>query len=232
MNYKEKHAHHLHRALKVTALVMAAMLPLACAEKKEQETQTQEYGLLDKSPLKSHDKYNAEVVLYSVDVPVYNCNGERRRDQYVLTHGLKKSIYHSKNAERYVRKAYLNGAKEATYVKVDDNYAVETKQGFVGLFLDENSNVVVVSDKHVNDFIKERAAQKFESRQKNFAYQNGKDSRMTTIDEDSIQYSEAADSINDVILMPADTLRDSSHPQDNDKTPNDTLRQIRQEIRE
>ncbi|MBR1756780.1 MAG: hypothetical protein IJ738_05720 [Alphaproteobacteria bacterium] len=235
MSYKEKHIHQLHNAFGILVLSAATLIPSGCTFNKEKTQQTQEQGLLDPTPLKTNDKYNESVTLYLVDVPIYNRNGERKTDQYVLTRGLKSSEYSAESDARYIRKAYINGANEPVYVQVDANNAVVTSRKFAGLFLDDDGKVVVVADNRVSDFIKERTAQRFEARRLISSNQHERIPVVVSETEttDSTKYNASADSIRtDTILAPIDSLLDNRHVTDSGKIQTDTLKQMRQETRE
>ena len=151
MTFKEKH---------LLPLVIAATLTASCSDEKKifsKDKEPEVNGLLDERPLKDNDKYNVEVTLYQVDVPVYQKNGERLEGQYMLTRGLKTSSYESSQSvdEMSVKPVFINGSKEACYVKVDDNNAIYTERGFCGLFVDYNKKAVIVSDANVAQFISE-----------------------------------------------------------------------------
>lgn len=147
MKFKEKH---------LLPLMMAATVLTSCDDIKTtfSKDKHNDLGLLDETPQKDADKYGTEVTLYQVDVPVYKKNGERLKNQYVLTRGLKQSSYTSVDRieNLQVKKVYLNGSNEANYVKVDARNAIYTKNGFCGLFVDYNNKAVVVADKNVAQF--------------------------------------------------------------------------------
>ena len=109
---------------------------------------------------KAQDKYGAQVMVYLVDVPLYNKDETRQKDAYMLTRALSKkdfANYQSTNNMR-LTKVCFNGSKNAVYVMTDENGAIQTTHGYVGLFADKN-HAVVVAAKHVGDFIAETFAE-------------------------------------------------------------------------
>ena len=152
MSYKEKQYHQAFGAL---ALSVAMLIPTGCTEQKTQTPKEKQVGLLDPTPIKAIDKYNDAVTLSLVNVPVFNSDGTRKKDRFVLTHGLTNSSYKPVGTETFIRKAYLNNSKTPHYVKTDKNRAIYTENGFSGLFLNEYGEVEVIADKNVSDFVKE-----------------------------------------------------------------------------
>ncbi len=151
MTFKEKH---------LVPLLLAATLTTSCSEDKRiffKEKTPEGQGLLYEGPLRENDKYNVEVTLYQVNIPLYKRNGERLKEQYMLTRGLQKSKYKSSQSleEMSVKAVYINGSNEASYVKVDNNNAIYTERGFCGLFIDYNKKAVVIADSNVSRFISE-----------------------------------------------------------------------------
>lgn len=234
MSYKEKHLHQLGRAFKVLALSMAMLIPAGCTDKKEKDENAQPVGLLDKTPLKTNDKYGAKVTLYLVDVPIYTNSGERKKEQYVLTRGLNNSDYVT-GTKRYVRKAYFNNSPDAVFVQVDENNAVVTEKGAVGLFLGNDGKVVVVSDNNVSDFIREKDIKNaWQSSYANSAERAEKTSQ-TVEAEDSISNISVSDSIeSDTLKVTAtDTLKTAEKAvADTNVLQADTFNLMRQKIRE
>lgn len=151
MTFKEKH---------LVPLLLAATLTTSCSEDKRiffKEKTPESQGLLDERSLKENDKYNTAITLYQVDVPLYKRNGERLKEQYMLTRGLQKSKYKSSQSleEMSVKAVYINGSNEVSYVKVDNNNAIYTERGFCGLFIDYNKKAVVIADSNVSRFVAE-----------------------------------------------------------------------------
>ncbi|MBR6355771.1 MAG: hypothetical protein IKR92_02845 [Alphaproteobacteria bacterium] len=234
MNYKEKHSHQLRHAFKVLALATAMLIPVGCADKKEKVDEQQTQGLMDKTPLKTNDKYGASVTLYLVDVPVYERFGERKPDQYMLTRGLQKSDYVPGN-KRYTRKAYFNNSDDAVYVQVDENNAVVTEKGFVGLFVDADGKVVVVSDDHITDFVRDRTARRDEAREgrASGAGERIAKARQQSEENDSTQLNIVTDSIHsDTVKMAADSVLSPKAQPTPDTVLTDTLTALRQNLHE
>ena len=150
MTYKQKHLAML--------MVASAALTMStgCQKQPKEISEKEKAGLLDDTPLKAQDKYGAQVTVYLVDVPLYNKDGTRQKDAYMLTRALSKkdfANYQSSNNMR-LTKVCFNGSKNAVYVMTDENGAIQTTHGYVGLFADKN-HAVVVAAKHVGDFIAE-----------------------------------------------------------------------------
>ncbi len=151
MTFKEKH---------LVPLLLVATLTTSCSGDKKiffNDKTPEGKGLLDERPLKENDKYNVEVTLYQVNIPLYKRNGERLKEQYMLTRGLQKSKYKSSQSleEMSVKAVYINGSNEVSYVKVDNNNAIYTERGFCGLFIDYNKKAVVIADSNVSRFVAE-----------------------------------------------------------------------------
>ena len=151
MTFKEKH---------LVPLLLAATLTTSCYGDKKiffNDKTPEGKGLLDERPLRENDKYNTAITLYQVDVPLYKRNGERLKEQYMLTRGLQKSKYKSSQSleEMSVKAVYINGSNEVSYVKVDNNNAIYTERGFCGLFIDYNKKAVVIADSNVSRFVAE-----------------------------------------------------------------------------
>ena len=149
MTFKEKH---------ILPLMLSAAMVMGCSENKPSifnEKTVDNDGLLDERPQKDVDKFNSEVLLYQVDIPVYTSSGERIKGQFVLSRGLKNSSYTS--AQRVddlsVKPVFLNGSDKLTYVKADIGGAIYTERGYVGLFIDYNKRAVVVADRNISQFI-------------------------------------------------------------------------------
>jgi hypothetical protein len=82
MKYKEKHKEHLKRFLGVTTLAVSMLMPTGCSNNSNQTSKDeQQCGLLDSRPMKVHDKYGTPMVLYHVNVPIFNKNGERKKEK-------------------------------------------------------------------------------------------------------------------------------------------------------
>ena len=150
MTYNQKHL-----ALLMTA---AATLTLASSCKKEQTglQENDKVGLLDDTPLKERDKYNSSVTLYHVNVPLYKPNGERIKDMYVLTRALSNKDFNNYDSQNQMSicRACFNGSSESLYVKVDENNAILTECGYVGLFA-FNGRAVIVAEQNVSQFLGE-----------------------------------------------------------------------------
>lgn len=243
MKYKEKHMHHLRRALGAVALSAVMLIPVGCTEKKEKVDQREKQGLMDPTPIHTHDKYNSGVTLYLVNIPLYERNGARKQDQYVLTRGLGKSEYRASGLTVYTRKAFINGSKEPKYVPTDENGAVyierETEtgieKGFAGLFVGDDGEVYVVADENVSDFIKEREQQRIQARAAVSGNSVERVVKATEPEEitDSIRSESVADSLNvDTIKMSADSIFNAKVEKDTGKVHTDTLNMIRQDVRE
>lgn len=190
MTFKEKH---------LLPLVLAATLTTSCSEDKKiflKEKSPEINGLLDERPLKDNDKYNIEVTLYHVDVPIYEKNGERKAGQYMLTRGLKSSSYESSQSleEMSVKPVYINGSKEACYVKVDNNNAIYTERGFCGLFADYNNKAVIVADASVNQFVSELNVKSINASSRSEIRRNENRNNAGIIDAETIK-SEESDSL-------------------------------------
>lgn len=238
MKYKEKHAHHLRHALGAVALSLAMLVPTGCTEKKENSVEPEKQGLLDSTPIRTIDKYNADITLYLAEIPLYERNGERKQDQYILTRGLKKSEYIPAEEERYIRKAFINGSKEPVYVQACADGAVPTKDGtFVGLFLDENGKMLVVADKSIPEFIEEQNEKKYERHhaQSSYASEHVAKLQQRIEKRDSADLVIARDStVVDAAQAPTDSVSNvqRKQEQDADTMPADTLNFVRQKIRE
>lgn len=232
MKYKEKHSHQLRGAFGALALAMAMMIPAGCTNNNTKDNKKEAQGLLDSTPLKVNDKYNDAVTLYLVDVPVYDRNGERKKDQYMLTRGLQSSDYRAEGSKRYTRKAYFNNSNEAVYVQVDGNNAVWTERGFVGLFVDNDSKVVVVSDKRVSDFIKDRSVVENHHSSSMSVSERISKVRSAIEETDSVNNVSVPDSIStDTVKMQTDTLN-IKEPVDTNTMLPDTIGTMRQDVRE
>ena len=149
MTFKEKH---------LLPLMMSAVMITSCGDVKNPfhgDKEKDNMGLLDDRPQKDNDKYGTKVLLYQVNVPVYNADGERLENQYILTRGLQKSSYESASEIKNMRTkpVYLNGSDAVCYVKVDSNNAIYTEQGFCGLFIDYNKKAVVIADENIGKFV-------------------------------------------------------------------------------
>lgn len=150
MTFKDKHFKQAFGPLLLSAFMA---VPMGCSEgHKTEEAEKQQTGLMDSTPLRSEDKYGFGVTLHHVTIPVYDRNGERKKDQGILTRGLMETAYNPDTSRTYVRKAYVNDSSTPSYVKVDRNNAIFTDQGFCGLFLD-GSSVVVIDDANLDKFI-------------------------------------------------------------------------------
>lgn len=152
MTYKEK---HLHQAFGAMAVSLAMLVPAGCTKHKIENQTKQQVGLLNQTLIDAEDKYHNEVTLNLVHVPIYNKDGSRKTDQYVLTHGINNSSYEPVKEETYISKAYLNDSPRGFYVKIDKNRAILTEDGFSGLFVDKTGKVAIVADKNIPDFILE-----------------------------------------------------------------------------
>ena len=107
MTYKQKHLAML--------MVASAALTMStgCQKQPKEISEKEKAGLLDDTPLKAQDKYGAQVTVYLVDVPLYNKDGTRQKDAYMLTRALSKKDFANyqntkQNIHLEVKQAYLN----------------------------------------------------------------------------------------------------------------------------
>lgn len=226
MTFKEKH---------LIALTLGASLFLGCSEDKKTLSAEEQYdsmGLLDKRPLNEHDKYNSKITISHVDVPVYSSNGQRIKDQYVLTRGLEKSDYKSKQKpeEMKVKAVHINGNPKICYVKADANNAIFTERGFCGLFIDDNQNAIVISDDNVEVFVEElrkhRISQNSHTEQRKNVQNN---QNVSTFEEviptDSVKADTIKNDTMNIEIVPTDTIGKKTF---NKNQFADTLQSLRQ----
>ena len=150
MTYKQKH-------LAMLMVASAALTMTTGCQKQPQEQQSKEKaGLLDDTPLKMHDKYGTMVTLYLVDVPLYNKDGTRQKDAYMLTRALSEEDFANYQSGNNLRlaKVCFNNSKDAVYVMADENGAIQTMRGYAGLFADKNQAVIVAAQ-NVGEFVSE-----------------------------------------------------------------------------
>ena len=208
MTFKEK---HLHQAFGALAVSMAMLLPTGCTNQKSDDDseQEQKVGLLDPTPIKAADKFNNNVTLYLVNVPVYNKNGTPKTDHYVLTHGINNSSYRPMEAETYICKAYFNGSKTWHYVKTDKNHAIYTENGFSGLFVDKDGAVVVVKDENVPDFVKWLDVQRDAAKkQDNYNLRNSdRFVEVSPKDTATVKVESSDSTITEIMPLPTDTTK-------------------------
>lgn len=156
MTFKDK---HFKQAFGPLALAALMLVPTGCSEKKKiEEINKQQYGLLNPKPLDATDEFGSAVVLGQVNVLVYDANGNRKKDQYILTHGLQSSAYVPDTSRTFIREVRINNSATPVYVRVDRNGAIFTKEGFRGLF-EKDSKVVIASDGNVKKIDGHKTAQ-------------------------------------------------------------------------
>ena len=229
MTFKEKH---------LLPLMMSAVMITSCGDVKSpfhNDRKKDNMGLLDERPLKDDDKYGADVVLCPVSIPVYNAEGKRLENQYVLTRGLQESSYESvMNIENMrIKQVYLNGSNQVSYVKADDNNAIYTERGFCGLFIDYNKKAVVVADKNINQFTTNLGIRSINKTINNEQYRNNvRLSNVTDEDlpqvKDTVILGEVKDSVvaDTVVNTAADSMKNKSAF--NEKQFLDTMQVLRQ----
>ena len=155
MTFKDKHFRQAFGPLLLSALMI---VPTGCTEKQRTEKiKKQQFGLLDPTPIEATDEFGSGIVLGQANVLVYDSNGQRKKDQYVLTRGLQSSAYIPDTSRTFIRKAHINNSDTPVYVRVDRNGAIFTEDGFRGLFL-KSGTVVIVSDNNVEKLDEYKAA--------------------------------------------------------------------------
>ena len=226
MTFKEKH---------LLPLMLTATMAMSCGEAKVpflNNDNDNNKGLLDERPQKDVDKYNTKVVLYQVDVPVYNEYGVRMEGQSVLTRGLNKSSYKSPQRVESmpVKQVYLNGSNKFSYVKADVNNAIYTKKGFSGLFIDYNDRAVIVSDENISKFISSLESRSIAQRERNNEQKRTVEVNSEPID-DAVKHTAVKDTIASDSIEHNDTIKPDTVSVNSTFTDTqflDTLRTMRQ----
>ena len=155
MTFKEK---HFKQAFGPILLATMMLLPSGCGKVfKGNSDAGRGEGLLDPTPVEVKDYYGTNVALSQVDIPVFDGEGNRLKDRWVVTHGLANSGYEADMSVSTLRRVYLNDGDEPSYVQVDANNAIMSENGGCGLFLDGHK-IVVVSDVNLNKYIGKRTA--------------------------------------------------------------------------
>lgn len=153
MTFKEKHFRQAFGPLMFSALML---LPTSCGRIfKGYSPDEQSGGLLDPTPVEVKDYYGTEVALSQVDIPVYDENGNRLQNRWVLTRGLPDTRYQASTSMYDLRRVRLNGSDEECYVRVDKNNAILTAKGGCGLF-ENYGNVIVISDANLDKYLNGR----------------------------------------------------------------------------
>ena len=156
MTFKEKHFKQAFGPLLLSAMMI---LPTGCGKpNKNYEVEDNELGLLDPTPIEQIDNYGDKVKLSHVQIPVYNKDGERLKDQWVLTHGVANTVYVPDTSRVRLRATHLNNNPKTDYVMVDANGAILTENGGCGLFL-EGMDILVVANANLDKFVGERTVQ-------------------------------------------------------------------------
>lgn len=226
MTFKEKH---------LVALTLGTCLLMGCSENKKAFNDEYKYdsmGLLDERPMKDCDRYNSKIVIHHVNIPVYNSEGQRIEDQYVLTRGLEKSDYKSrqKPEEMKVKAVHINGNPKVCYVKADANNAIYTERGFCGLFIDKNQNAIVIADDNIQTFVDELkgyniSQNKHKEQHKSAQEIKENNSIKNDVPVDSVKTDTIRNNTSAFDIVPTDTVSDRTF---NEKQFIDTLQSIRQ----
>ena len=160
MTFKEKHFKQAFGPLLLSAMMV---LPTGCGKpNKEYEVDDKNMGLLDPTPVELTDNYGDKVKLSHVQIPVYNKDGERLKDQWVLTRGVADTDYVPDTSKVRFRATHLNNNPKADYVMVDANGAILTDNGGCGLFL-EGKVIFIVANANLDKYIGERTVQMVQS---------------------------------------------------------------------
>ncbi len=148
MSFKTKHL-----ILAGGLLTMAA----SCQKKTPQEKVVADSGLLDPRPQETRDEYGTKVIISHVNVPIYGKDGEPANGQMVLTRGVPSEKYkdYQQEGKLSLHYAHLNGAGYASLVMADENGAINTTDGFNGLFV-EGGKVILVAPENVAAYVNER----------------------------------------------------------------------------
>lgn len=207
MTFKEK---HLHQAFGTLAVSMAMLLPTGCTTEQTKDNKSeQKIGLLDSTPHVVTDKYNDNVTLHLVNVPIYNKDGTPKENQSVLTRGIRNSSYSPAGDVTYICKVRLNGSETWHYVKTDKNHAIYTENGFSGLFVDKDGEAVVVKDENVPDFVKWLDVQRDAAKkQDNYNLRNS--DRFVEIspkDTATVKVESSDSTITEIMPLPTDTTK-------------------------
>ncbi len=152
MTFKEKHFKQAFGPFMLAALMM---LPAGCGKAgKWTNSGDDGMGLLSPNPVDTVDKYGVNVSLRHVQIPVYDKDGNRLKDRWILTYGLPNTQYSPDVSKSTIQEVCLNKNPKTCFVRIDRNNAVLTDFGGCGLFV-ENSKVVIVSDARIDDFVGE-----------------------------------------------------------------------------
>lgn len=185
MTYKQKHLAML--------TVSAAMLTLAtgCQKQQAPTPNKEKVGLLDDTPIQTHDKYGSKITIYLVEVPLYDQNGKRLKDTYMLTRGLQKQDFtgYSSGNNMQLKAVCFNNSKDPVYVMVDENSAIKTVSGYAGLFA-ENGKAILVSEDNANTFASEikQSAEKRRTAQRQYKEMP---TEVMTMENNDSQYSDS-----------------------------------------
>ncbi len=154
MTFKEK---HFKQAFGPILLATMMLLPTGCSKAfKGNSNDSKSGGLLDPTPVEVKDYYGTNVTLSQVDIPVFDGEGNRLKDRWVVTHGVSNSGYDADMSVSTLRRVYLNDGDEPSYVQVDANNAIMSKNGGCGLFL-EGHKIIIVSDANLDKYTGKRA---------------------------------------------------------------------------
>lgn len=204
MNFKEKHFRQAFGPLLFSALMV---LPTGCGKtNKNYEVVENNMGLLDPNPTGRVDNYGEEVKLSHVQIPVYDDDGQRLKDQWVLTYGIADTEYIPDISRTRFKSVHLNGSPERCNVMVDRNGAVLTEEGSCGLFV-EGSKVLIVGNNNLDKFIGERTVKVVQDntkpqKNKQTVSKDTTDIKPVDTDANSAVVAEA-----DSLIQPADTAK-------------------------
>lgn len=156
MTYKEK---HLKKAFGPILLSALMILPTGCGKiNKSYDSAEDSGGLLDPTPIEQNDEYGKKVKLSHVQIPVYNQDGDRLPNQWVLTRGIAETNYIPDMSKISLSEVSINNNPHTSYVRVDANEAVLTDDNKgCGLFV-KYSKIVVVGNESLDDYIGKRRA--------------------------------------------------------------------------